>query len=85
MHSLFALSLLYCRVQMRELNKKEAKLYGKMFAALGKGSSSSAEEQQQQQAANGEQAAAADATDAAPMETDAATAPAAAPVVEAAA
>lgn len=26
---------------MRELNKKEAKLYGKMFAALGKGSSSS--------------------------------------------
>uniref|UniRef100_A0A383W6I9 peptidylprolyl isomerase n=1 Tax=Tetradesmus obliquus TaxID=3088 RepID=A0A383W6I9_TETOB len=73
------------KVQMRELNKKEAKLYGKMFAALGKGSSSSAEEQQQQQAANGEQAAAADATDAAPMETDAATAPAAAPVVEAAA
>lgn len=30
----------YRRVQMRELNKKEAKLYGKMFAALGKGSSS---------------------------------------------
>lgn len=25
------------RVQMREVNKKEAKLYGKMFAALGAG------------------------------------------------
>lgn len=25
------------RVQMREVNRKEAKLYGKMFAALGRG------------------------------------------------
>jgi hypothetical protein len=72
-----------CRVQMRELNKKEAKLYGKMFAALGKGSSD-AEQQQQQQPADGNEAAA-DAADAAaaPMETDAAAAaPAATAVVE---
>ncbi|KAF6263773.1 hypothetical protein COO60DRAFT_342981 [Scenedesmus sp. NREL 46B-D3] len=70
------------KVQMRELNKKEAKLYGKMFAALGKGSSG-AEQQEQQQPANGTEAA---EDGAAPMEADAAAAsPAGTAAVEAAA
>eukprot|EP00775_Hariotina_reticulata_P005268 gene5268-5503_t len=74
---------------LRELNKKEAKLYGKMFAALGKGSSShehAAPAAANSHAAdNGAEAAAKhDDSDAAPMQEDAAT-PAGAPVVEAAA
>lgn len=68
---------------MRELNKKEAKLYGKMFAALGKGSNSSAP-------AVAEEAHAPDVADAAGVDQGVApaaagTAEAAAPVVEAAA
>lgn len=70
---------------MRELNKKEAKLYGKMFAALGKGSSSQ-EQSAASPADNGHAAdsgtAAAEKHDSsAPRQVDAV--PAVAPVVEA--
>eukprot|EP00878_Enallax_costatus_P000765 GHUV01000883.1.p1 GENE.GHUV01000883.1~~GHUV01000883.1.p1 ORF type:complete len:637 (+),score=229.81 GHUV01000883.1:67-1911(+) len=71
------------KVQMREVNKKEAKLYGKMFAALGKGSST----EPAAAAANGHaDAAAAPMDEDQPGEPSAAgngTADAAAPVVEA--
>lgn len=76
-----AILLFWCRVHMRDLNKKEAKLYGRMFAALGKGGAPATAA-----AAGGDAEAAAptmDAEDAPPAAATSAAAPAAAPIVQA--